>query len=112
MRWAAQARTGVPACTVEQQADVFIRPSTDKIGKSEQGRFKRRDRDGWHEQPESATRGGLDKSVHIQPLVTWVNRDRGALPAFGPHPTQDWLEANAMFIHRPGFHRSWLLLYR
>src|SRR5579871_1168272 len=112
MGWAVQTWTGMPACTVKQQADMFMRPSADKIGESQEGCFKSRNRDSWHEQPGGATGGGLDKSINVQPLVTWVDRDRWTLPAFGPHPAQDGLEADAMFVHRPGFHRSWSLLYR
>lgn len=48
--------------------------------------------------------GGVDKPIHIEPLVALVEPDEGTLPFACPDAPDDRLEANPMFIHRPQLH--------
>src|SRR3954470_2814082 len=49
--------------------------------------------------------GRLDEGGHVQPLIAVVTERNRPLSLGGPHPAQDRLQADAVFVRGPDFDR-------
>src|SRR5260221_890285 len=93
--------TGMPTRLVQKQENAFVGSGAGEFDKSLEGRVKSINGHSRHQEPESATGDGLHKAIHIQPLVTVINRDHRALTPFAPDTPHNGFEPDAMFIHGP-----------
>src|SRR3954451_12177423 len=55
--------------------------------------------------PEHLAGDRLDEGGHIKPLVAVVTKCDGPLTLGGPHPPDDWLQANAVLVRGPHLNR-------
>lgn len=95
--------TGVPSGTIQDEKDVFARTSADEAGEFAQGDLEGRERDSGQDQEEGAPGAGMDKAIHVGPLVAGMDPHDRTLSAPCPNAPQDGFQANAMFIHAPEF---------
>src|SRR5688500_2821694 len=96
--------TGMPACAIEDQQDLFTWPRTDGVSELREGKCEGSDRNARQQQPPRSTGVWMDKGVEIAPLVAMLNNRLGALPPGAPDAPQDRLEADPVLIGRPQFH--------
>jgi hypothetical protein len=96
-----QAHTGMPAGTVEDQDDLFVRASADLPGELGQFHLKERDRDTRGEMVQGPTRGRMDEPHQVAPFEAVADWGEGPLANRRPDASEQRLEANAMFVGRP-----------
>ncbi len=91
----------MPAGLIEHQHDLLVAAQVQIDGKFVEGDAKRLGIHRWQQEPKGVPSCGLDEGIELQPLIAvGYPRDR-ALTFARPDPAQDWLEPDAMFIHRP-----------
>jgi len=96
-----QAHTAMPAGTVEDQDDLFVRASADLPGERGQFHLKERDRDTRGEMEQGPTRGRMDETHQVAPFEAVADWGEGPLANRRPDASEQRLEAATMFIGRP-----------
>ena len=91
----------MPARPIEDEHDLLAGTGSRLARELGEFDFEERDADRGRQVEDGPTRGGMDKADQIAPREAVLNNRRGALPNGCPHPTQQWLEANAMFVRGP-----------
>ena len=99
-----QAHTAMPAGTVEDQDDLFVRASADLPGERGQFHLKERDRDTRGEMEQGPTRGRMDETHQVAPFEAVADWGEGPLANRRPDASEQRLEAATMFIGRPQLH--------
>ena len=96
--------TGMPPGLVAYQYHLLALSSTDLPGEVRQDDTEDIRAHGGPELPLGLSGERLDKGSEIHPLVAMMDRGNGALSPARPHPAQDGLQTNAVFVPRPEFH--------
>ena len=91
----------MPARPIQHEHDLLVGASTRLTRELRQLHFKHRNADRGGQMEKSAPRRRVHKANEITPGEAMAHHGDGALADRGPHPTQQWLEADAMFIGRP-----------
>lgn len=100
----AQAHTGMPARTVEDEHDLLARTGPRRARKLRQLHFKEGNADGGGQMEEGATGGGMHEADQIAPCEAMLHRRGGPLANRGPDPAQERFQADAMFVGGPQLH--------
>ena len=95
--------TFVPSCAIQQQDDLFVRPSSDLLGKQRQGLGEHLPIDCWQKQPGGTPAFGMNKGEDVHPLIAWGHWRFDRRSFWGPDASENGFEANAMLIHTPQF---------
>ena len=101
----SQVRRGVPAGTVEPKHDDAIPSRPSLTGKQRQQRGEERLGDAVRHGPEHLAGDRLDEGGHVEPLVTVVTQRNRPLTLGRPHPAQDRLQPDTMFVGGPDLDR-------
>ena len=96
----------MPAGAVEDQDDLLVWSCPCLAGKGREFRFKERDTHAGRQVEEASSRRRMDEAHQVAPGVAMLNRGDGPLPNRRPDAAQQRLEANAMLVRCPQFHRG------
>jgi hypothetical protein len=92
---------GMPARAVQDEHDLFARPSAHRLGEGRQLSREQFDAHARRQIPDGAAGGGVDEARQIAPLVAMVDRGQRALAGEGPDALPDRFQANAVLVSRP-----------
>lgn len=100
----------MPAGLIEYDETLFSRADVGKLREVRQGLIELVDIDFRPNWQKGAAGFRMHEAVHVQPLETMMDGHDRALAAFGPHPTENRFQPDAMFIFGPEFDRHFWLV--
>ena len=102
MLWHPQTHAGrFPARPIEHEDNLLAGTGSHGARAFGELDFKERDAHAGGQMEEGPTRSRMHNANEVTPGEAMAHHGDGALADRGPHPTQQWLEADAMFIGRP-----------
>ncbi len=94
--------TGVPAGAVEHEHDLFARPRAHLARERGQLSGEELHAHASGQEPDGAPRGRMDQARQVAPRIAMLDRGQGALAWKSPDALENGLQANAVFVERPG----------
>src|SRR5258708_4014101 len=91
----------MPARAVEHEHDLFGWTRADLTRERREFHREQLDVDRRRQMPHRAPRGWMHEADEVAPGIAMLDRSDGTLAGERPHPTQDWLEPDPVFVDGP-----------